>query len=151
VPLLQYYQTKLGPTICNATRELSSHLHHPSEEHWKALGRLVGYLKGKNEFKLILRAPEELRGIHLCDSNYARCEETRRSVSGGIDTLGGCLLDWSSKKQQIVALSTCEAALISYTERTQSARFTQMLMRELTGYEPTAVIFEDNAGCIFLI
>jgi hypothetical protein len=87
----------------------------------------------------------------LCDSNYAQCEETRRSVSGGINTLGGCLLDWSSKKQQIVALSTCEAVLISYTERTQSARFTQMLMRELTGYEPTAVIFEDSAGCIFLI
>jgi hypothetical protein len=30
----------------------------------------VGYLKYKNEFKLILRAPEELKGIHLCDSNY---------------------------------------------------------------------------------
>jgi hypothetical protein len=59
------------------------------------------------------------------------------------------LTDWSSKKQQIVALSTCESELISYTERTQSARFTQMLISELAGYEPTAVIFEDNAGCIF--
>ena len=123
----------------------------PNEEHWKALGRLVGYLKTQEEWKLILRSPEELRGVHICDANYAQCEESRRSVTGGIDTLGGTILGWQSKKQPIVSLSSCESELISYTERAQNARFIQQLLAELIGTEPTAVIFEDNAGCIYLI
>jgi hypothetical protein len=103
---LQYYQTKIGPTICNSVRELSTHLQHPGEEHWKSVGRLGGYLKSKETVTLTMRSPEELRCISLCDSNYAQCEETRRSISGGLDTLGRCLFDWLSKKQPIVGIST---------------------------------------------
>jgi hypothetical protein len=84
---------KIGRTICNATRELGGHLQHPNEEHWKALGRLVGYLKFKNPFILTLRSPEALRGIHFADSNYAQREETCRSVSWGLDTIGGTLVN----------------------------------------------------------
>jgi hypothetical protein len=126
-------------------------LQHAPEEHWKCIGRVVGYLKSKKTFTLTMRSPEELRCISLCDSNYAQCEETRRSISGGLDTLGGCLLDWLSKKQPIVGLSTTEVELISYTERVQATRFISQLLNELIVEEPTAVILEDNAGCIFLI
>ena len=92
-----------------------------------------------------------MRGIHYCDSNYAQCEETRRSVSVGIDTIGGAIIDWHSKKQPIVSLSTTEAELISYTIKCQAARFLQKLLYELTNRAETAVMFEDNTGCIFLI
>jgi hypothetical protein len=51
---IQYFQTEIGPTICNAKRELAGHLQHPNEEHWKALGRLVGYLKLNNPFILTI-------------------------------------------------------------------------------------------------
>jgi hypothetical protein len=148
---IQYFQTKIGPTICNATRELASHLNHPNIKHWKALERLVGYLKYKKPFVLIIRSPEQLRGVHYCDSNYAQCEDTRRSVSGGIDTIGGAIIDWHSKKQPIVSLSTTEAELISYTIRCQAACFLQKLIKEISGRCETAVMFEDNTGCIFLI
>jgi hypothetical protein len=111
----------------------------------------VGHLKHKDPYVLIIRAPDELRGIHYCDSNYAQCEETRRSVSGGLDTIGGSIIDWESKKQPIVSLSTTEAELISYTIRAQAARFIQQLITELTNALLTSVLFEDNSGCIFLI
>jgi hypothetical protein len=146
---IQYFQTKIGPTICNATRELASHLNHPNIKHWKALERLVGYLKYKKPFVLIIRSPEQLRGVHYCDSNYAQCEDTRRSVSGGIDTIGGAIIDWHSKKQPIVSLSTTEAELISYTIRCQAACFLQKLIKEISGRCETAVMFEDNTGLFF--
>ncbi len=146
-----YFQNKIGPTIANATRELSGHFSNPSTEHWKALGRLIGFLKSKTEWNLVFKAPDEIRGIHICDANYAQCEDSRKSVSGGLDTLGGTLLDWTSKRQPVVALSSCESELISYTDRAQAARFVQLLLKQIIGSEPTAVIFEDNAGCIFLI
>jgi hypothetical protein len=44
-----------------------------------------------------------------------------------------------------------EAELISYTGRAQAARFIQLLLEEITNATPTPVMFEDNAGCIFLI
>jgi hypothetical protein len=129
--------------MANAVRELSTHMSAPGPQHWKAMGN------GRYEFTM--RAPEELRGIHIRDANYATCEETRRSISGGINTLGGTVIGWSSKKQPIVSLSSAEAELISYTEGCQSARFVQQLLGEILGSEPTAVIFEDNIGCIYLI
>ena len=43
---LLYYTTKIAPPMSNAVRELSSHMSNPSKEHWKAMERTVGYLKG---------------------------------------------------------------------------------------------------------
>jgi hypothetical protein len=60
-------------------------------------------------------------------------------------------LDWLSKKQPIVGLSTTEVELISYWGKVQATRFISQLLNELTAEEATAVILEDNAGCIFLI
>ena len=148
---LLYYTTKIAPPMSNAVRELSSHMSNPSDEHWKAMERTVGYLKGHGKYEFTLRAPEELRGIHVRDANYATCEETRRSVSGGVETLGGTIVGFSSKKQNVVSLSSAEAELISYVEGCQNARFTQQFLSEIIGYEPTAVIMEDNLGCIYLI
>ena len=146
-----YYATKIAPPMANAVRELASHMSNPGEEHWKALGRAISYLKGHKRYEFVVRAPEELRGIHVRDANYATCEETRRSVSGGVETLGGTIVGYSSKKQNVVSLSSAEAELISYTEGCQNARFVQQLLGEMIGYEPTAVIFEDNLGCIYLV
>jgi hypothetical protein len=60
-------------------------------------------------------------------------------------------LDWLSKKQPIIGLSTTEVELISYTERVQATWFISQLLNELIAEEPTAVILEDITGCIFLI
>ena len=148
---LLYYTTKIAPPMANAVRELSSHMSNPNKEHWKAMERTVGYLKGHGKYEFTLRAPEQLRGVHIRDANYATCEETRRSVSGGIETLGGTIVGFSSKKQQVVSLSSAEAELISYVEGCQSARFIQQFLGEFIDHEPTAIIFEDNLGCIYLV
>ena len=49
---LMWYKTKVIPSVVNVARELVIHISHPETEHWKALGRLVGYIKGK-ETKVI--------------------------------------------------------------------------------------------------
>ena len=42
-----WYTTKVRPGLENVARELAMHMSHPGTEHWKALGCLIGYLKGK--------------------------------------------------------------------------------------------------------
>ena len=44
---LMWYNTKVGPDVTNAARKFSVHMSHPGPEHWKALRRLIGYLKVK--------------------------------------------------------------------------------------------------------
>ena len=48
-----WYTTNVGPAVANAARELAVQMSHPGPEHWKALGNLIGYLKGKETKKLL--------------------------------------------------------------------------------------------------
>ena len=96
---LMYFMCKIAPEICNAVRDLASHMSNPGTEHWKALERCVGYVTTANFEGLTYRRPRELRSISDCDSDYAKDETDRRSISGRINTLGGMITNWSSKKQ----------------------------------------------------
>ena len=51
----------------NAVRDLGVHMNHPGMTHWKALGRLIGYPKGKDTKFIILRKPKVLKAIIFCD------------------------------------------------------------------------------------
>jgi hypothetical protein len=75
---------------------------------------------------MIYRKPRELRSISLCDSNYAKDPNDRKSVSGRIKAVGVTISKWTSKKQGAVTLSS------TLSEYAQEAIFTQNLLMELT-------------------
>jgi hypothetical protein len=147
---IMYYTTKVAPEISNAARDLASHLSNPGAEHWKALERCVGYITHLHKPSLVFRAPRELRSISLCDSDYAKSEDDRKSISGRINTIGGMITNWTSKKQSTVALSSTESEYQSLSECAQEAMFTQNLIYEITGVRLMAIIYEDNLGAIYL-
>ena len=53
--------------------------------------------------------------IGYTDSDWASEIETQKSTSGYAFHLGTGVFSWSSKKQQVVALSTAEAEYIAVT------------------------------------
>ena len=73
---------------------------HPRTEHWKVLGRLIGYLKGKNTKGIIVRNTKVLKAVMFYDPNYATNNETRKCVKSIVNILGGALLKFSSKTQR---------------------------------------------------
>jgi hypothetical protein len=83
---IMYYATKIAPEICKAVRELAGHLSNPGEDYWKALERCVGYLTDQGTKALCLKKPRVLQPISDCDSDYAKNDNDRRSVSGQINT-----------------------------------------------------------------
>ena len=89
----------------NATRELAVHLSHTGLEHWKALGNLVGYLKGKKTKGIVFINYNVLKSVMFYDSTGSTDRETKKSASGIFPTLGGKVLTWLSKIQRTVALS----------------------------------------------
>jgi hypothetical protein len=146
-----YYVTKIAPDCANAARELSQYMARPTQEHWRALERLVGYMKQKKSHHLIYRKPRELRVIGSADSNYATNPDDRKSISGNIHTVGGMITSWKSKKQASVTLSSTEAEYQSLAMHFQETKFQQMLLDEIATNQYPSVVYEDNQGCIYLV
>ncbi len=65
----------------------------------------------------------ELLSISFLDSDYAKCEEARRCISGRVNKLGGMLTKMTSKKQGYITLSSTEAELVTGTECTNEVMF----------------------------
>ncbi|MFM5988005.1 MAG: reverse transcriptase domain-containing protein [Sphaerospermopsis kisseleviana] len=148
-----WFCKKVMPECCNVIRELASCMDKPGEEQWRAMGRLVGYLAANETAGLVLKKPRNLKVYGYVDSNWATNKETRKSVSGYVLTLGGCIITWSSKNQPTVALSSTEAEYIAASTCATEIKFIQMLLEEVIPQVVTrpATLFEDNTGCIYLI
>ena len=100
------------PDLGYATKELARRMSDPSEVDWEMLRRFARYLVGRPRLRIVY--PHQNDPGHLTcytDSDWAGCQLTRRSTSGGMLMRGAHLLKAWSKTQQTVALSSAEAEL----------------------------------------
>ena len=81
----------------------------PQEAHWEATLRVVRYLKGHPGQGLLLRRDSDLQLNAYCDSDWATCPLSRRSLTGYFIMLSASPISWKTKKQPIVARSSAEA------------------------------------------
>ena len=81
----------------------------PQEVHWEAALRVVKYLKGNPGQGVLLSSNSELCVSAYCDSDWARCPLTRRSLTGYFVMLGQSPISWKTKKQHTVSRSSAEA------------------------------------------
>ena len=147
---LMFFTTKLGPKLGNATRALSGFMSSPGATHWAALGRVIGYLKSMEMKGILYIEPESFKVIALADTDFGNCIETRRSVGCCLLTIGGCLVDWSMSKHLTLSDSTTEAEYKELAKLAKGCKFLQMLLSELNLVDLPCMMFEDNAGAIFL-
>jgi hypothetical protein len=141
------------PECGNAIRELAVSMDNPGLEHWRAMSRLIGYIAKTDTVELRLMKPKDLKVYAYVDSNYATNKENRKSVTGYVLTIGGCLVSYSSKSQPSVTLSSTEAEYVAASMCATEVKFVQMLLEEIMPTENTrpATLFEDNTGAMFLM
>ena len=102
--------------------------------------RVIRYVIGTADHGLLYKKGEpnsELIGYS--DSDFARDVGDRKSTSGHIFFLGGMSISWSSQKQSIVALSSCEAEYIAATGAACKALWMKRLISELKHEEQNGV------------
>ena len=114
------------------------------------MGRLIGYLKGREKKGIIIRKPKVLKAVMFCDLNYATDKEMRKIVSGLVATLEGTLLMCLSKTQTTVMLRSTEAEYVALSAFTQEVKFVSMLVGEMTEAEKPSVNYEKKQCAIFL-
>ena len=129
------------------------YMDNPGKEHWRAMGRLIGYIAGQGRVELCLMKPHNMKVYAYVDSNFATNKETRKSVTGYYVTIGGCLISAASKTQPSVTLSSTEAEYVAASMCATEIKFVQMLLEEImpTARARPATLFEDNTGAMFLM
>jgi hypothetical protein len=156
---LNYLACSTRPDIMFAISFLSQKLASPTPGCLLAAKRLLRYLKGTMDLALTFPT-QTFSGnrvlLSYSDSDFAACTQTRRSRSGYCILLNGCAISWFSKKQSVIALSTCEAEFYAMTETGKELIHLRRLYWELDNAKPfndkaalkSDVIFGDNQSCL---
>ena len=97
------------PDLAFSIQFLSQFSQNPCDAQYSAALHVLKYLKGTTSQGIFLNNKPEFGLEAYCDSDWAACPITRRSVSGFFILFGGTPLSWKSKKQVIVSLSSAEA------------------------------------------
>ena len=106
--------------IACAVSKLSRFIVSPNENHWKAMKRLLGYLKHTQDYALhYTEYPAVLEGY--CDANWITGTKDTKSTSGYVFTLGGAAVSWKSSKQTCIARSTMESEFIALDKAGEEA------------------------------
>jgi transposase InsO family protein len=150
---LMYISMISRPDITYATSYLSRFLDRPTNQLWKAGKRVLRYLKMTKELALTYTRNSALEEINAyADADWAADKSDRKSVSGSAIFYGGKLIQWTSKKQQTVALSTAEAEYIAAASTASEMIYVRGVASDLSrGREVPAHLLVDNQSAISLI
>jgi hypothetical protein len=93
---------------------VSRFMQRPTTEHQQAVKRIIRYVAGTLDHDLYYpRCPGEAHLVGYSDSDHTGDIDTSKSTSEILFFFGKCLISWQSVKQQVVALSSCEAKYIA--------------------------------------
>jgi len=107
----------------------------PTTEHWAALKRIVRYIAGTAEYgcTYVSNSFSDLKLLGFSDSDHAGDLEKRKSTSGVVFFLNGNVVTWTSQKQRVVSLSSCEAEYIAAASSACQGVWLTRLIADLTG------------------
>ena len=146
---LMYAAMGTRPDIAFATSTVAQFSDNPGWPHWEAVKRIFRYLLGTKKLELTYGGEE--RGlVGYVDADGAS-QEHRRAISGYVFMVDGGAVSWSSKKQELVTLSTTEAEYVAATHTAKEAVWLRRLITELFGsIETPTTLFSDSKSAIAL-
>lgn len=145
------YLAVTRPDLAYSVHILSQFMQEPRTEHWEAALRVVRYLKGTPCQGILLRANSELTLQGWCDSDWAACPITRRSLTGWLVFLGNSPVSWKTKKQHTVSRSSAEAEYRSMAAITCELKWLKGLLLSLGIHHPKAIkLFCDSQSALHI-
>lgn len=106
------------------------------------------YLQGTVDYKLFY--PNDDNNLSHADADWAGDLEGRKSTTGYLFKIFGCVVSWTTRKQSTVALSSTEAEFVALCEAAKEGVWLVSLLEDLSFQKSAFTIFEDNQSCIRL-
>lgn len=100
------------PDIANTVRTVASYSHGPSERHWQAVLKIIGYLNGTRDMIIVFFRGSGLDPSVYADPDFASKAMDRRSVSAAVVFIGDT--DVVSCPQRCTTLSTSESGMLPW-------------------------------------
>ncbi|CAJ2677087.1 unnamed protein product [Trifolium pratense] len=158
-----FYRKLIGSLryLCNTRPDLaysvgiaSRFMERPKSSHLIAVKRILRYVKGTINYGIMFPASDrdkECKLIGYTDSNWCGDHEDRKSTAGYMFFYGGSPISWCSKKEPVVALSSCEAEYIAASLSTCQAIWLKNLIEEISQDRCETVTLKiDNVSAINL-
>ena len=146
---LLYLSIATRPDISQAVGVASKFCAAPTEAHLTAVKRILRYLKGSLDSKIVYHQTPNTDVVGYTDANWAGDLDDRRSTSGNVFLLAGGPISWTSKRQSVVAVSTAESEYIALFHCTQEALWLCKLMKGINqaeAVEPMKLYIDNQAA-----
>lgn len=153
IGMLLYVSTNTRPDISASVCILAQKVEKPRELDLTEAKRIITYLHSTKSLRLHLN--ENMDSVTLkafSDANWAEDRVTRKSNTGLICLVNGGTVAWSSRKQDVVSISTTEAEFYALAETAKEVQWILQILKDfnITIIEPI-IIETDNQSCIKMI
>ena len=128
------YLCHTRPDITYGVGLISRFMEKPMTSHLVAAKRILRYVKGTEGLGILYRTGIDTPDAELygySDSDWSGDVNDRKSTAAYVFMYGNAPFSWCSKKQAVVALSSCEAEYIAASMAACQAQWLCMLMQEL--------------------
>ena len=108
------YLVHTRPDITHEVGIVTGFMEKPTMTHWTAVKQILRYVQGTKHYGCHYKAgtgDDALVGYS--DSDHAGDIGDRKSTSGQVFFLGENPVSWTSQKQRVVAISSCEAEYVA--------------------------------------
>ena len=128
------YLAHTRPDLAYALSIVSQFMHNSREQHMNAVMRILRYLKSAPEKGILFTKNVDCQSVDAySDADWARVIDDKRSTSGYFTFVGGNLVTWRSKKQNVVARLNVEAEFRGMTLGICEPLWLRLLLMDL-GY-----------------
>lgn len=145
---LMYAMLGTRPDLCYALSYLSRFQCCATESLWKALKRILRYIKGTIGLKLIYRKGVNVPLEGYTDADWAGDQGDRKSTSGYIMKVFGNIVSWSCNKQQCISLSSTESEYVALGKGIAEGCWIRNLLGEIGVDCKSFIIKIDNQSAI---
>ncbi|GFY88361.1 hypothetical protein Acr_06g0003010 [Actinidia rufa] len=148
---LMYAQVCTRPDIAFIVGVLGRYLSDPGMQYWKAAKRVMRYLRRTKDNILTYQKSDSLEIIGFSDSDFAGCQDSRRSTSKYIFMLAGGAISWKSTKQTLIASSTMAVEFVACYEASNHGIWLRNFvtgLRVVDGIDRPLRIYCDNNSAV---
>jgi hypothetical protein len=140
---LNYLAVATRPDLAFAVGFLARFAKAPTSRHWTAIQQVLGYVKGLGCRQLVIKPkPTDKTIVTWVDANWGG--KFLCSTHGSVTTLFGCPILWASKRQALVATSTCHVEFMA----ARHSVWLKELYFDMTKHVATPTLMCDNDAAV---